>query len=233
LHHTPRHLAARKLRPLRNRVAAIAIAASSTLIAGVVVSPAAQAGSSWDGVASCESGGNWAINTGNGYYGGLQFSSSTWAGFGGARYASSANLASKAVQIAIAQRVLSAQGPGAWPVCGPRAGLTRAGGGSSTVTVSRSTTRLVFAVGGRLAVDGMMGPKTIRAIQRWVGSSQNGVLGSGTVKALQRTVHATADGIIGPRTTRALQVIVGARRDGALHLDSATVSALQRYLNSH
>ncbi|WP_433732448.1 transglycosylase family protein [Nocardia sp. CA-129566] len=69
----------------------------------------------WDGVAQCESGGNWGINTGNGYYGGLQFSQSTWAANGGA---GSANHASKEEQIRVAENVLSTQGAGAWPVCG-------------------------------------------------------------------------------------------------------------------
>jgi hypothetical protein len=72
----------------------------------------------WDAVAMCESGGNWSINTGNGYYGGLQFSQQTWAGFGGTAYASRADLATKAQQIAVAERVLASQGAGAWPTCG-------------------------------------------------------------------------------------------------------------------
>jgi resuscitation-promoting factor RpfA len=71
----------------------------------------------WDNVAHCESGGNWHINTGNGYYGGLQFTSSTWLGYGGGHYASRADLASKSAQIAIAEKVLASQGWGAWPVC--------------------------------------------------------------------------------------------------------------------
>ncbi|MEU9702367.1 transglycosylase family protein [Streptomyces sp. NPDC047981] len=74
--------------------------------------------SEWDKVAQCESGGNWSINTGNGYYGGLQFSNSTWAAFGGTAYASSADQASKSQQIAIAEKVLAGQGKGAWPSCG-------------------------------------------------------------------------------------------------------------------
>ncbi|MEV0297918.1 transglycosylase family protein [Nocardia sp. NPDC050710] len=69
----------------------------------------------WDGVAQCESGGNWGINTGNGYYGGLQFSQSTWAANGGQ---GSANHASKEEQIRVAENVLATQGPGAWPTCG-------------------------------------------------------------------------------------------------------------------
>ncbi|HET7530755.1 MAG TPA: transglycosylase family protein [Mycobacteriales bacterium] len=76
----------------------------------------------WDHVAQCESGGNWHINTGNGYYGGLQFSQSTWSGYGGGAYASRADLASKGEQITIANRVLASQGWGAWPVCSRYAG---------------------------------------------------------------------------------------------------------------
>ena len=233
MYSTPKHFAVPRCSPQRHRIGAIAIAALATLLTGVVVSPAAQAGSVWDAVAACESGGNWAINTGNGYYGGLQFSASTWAGYGGTHYAPSANRASKAVQILIAGRVLAAQGPGAWPVCGPRGGLSRAGGASAALTVSRSSTRVAIALHGRLAVDGAMGPKTIGAIQRWVGTAQNGTLGTSSVKALQRKVYSSADGVIGPRTIRALQVRIGARRDGASHLSAATVSALQGYLNAH
>jgi LysM repeat protein len=86
----------------------------------------------WDAVAQCESGGNWSINTGNGYYGGLQFSASTWAAYGGTQYASTADQASKAQQIEIAEKVLAGQGKGAWPHCG--VGLSSAAytGGSST-----------------------------------------------------------------------------------------------------
>ncbi|WP_267244802.1 transglycosylase family protein [Streptomyces sp. PR69] len=85
----------------------------------------------WDEVAACESGGDWSINTGNGYYGGLQFSQHTWEAFGGARYASRADLATKAQQIAVAEAVLNQQGPGAWPTCSVRANLTRGSGGAA------------------------------------------------------------------------------------------------------
>ncbi|ALG83795.1 transglycosylase family protein [Gordonia phthalatica] len=72
----------------------------------------------WNQVAQCESGGNWAINTGNGYQGGLQFSPSTWAAHGGTQYAPSADQATREQQIAIGERVLATQGNGAWPTCG-------------------------------------------------------------------------------------------------------------------
>jgi LysM repeat protein len=77
-------------------------------------------GANWYAIARCESGGNWAINTGNGFSGGLQFTQSTWDAYGGAAYAPSANQASASQQIAVANRVLAGQGIGAWPVCGAR-----------------------------------------------------------------------------------------------------------------
>ncbi|WP_344291217.1 transglycosylase family protein [Streptomyces synnematoformans] len=77
----------------------------------------------WERVAACESGGNWATNTGNGYFGGVQFSQSSWEAAGGRGYAPRADLATKEQQIAVAERLLAMQGPGAWPNCGPRAGL--------------------------------------------------------------------------------------------------------------
>lgn len=75
-------------------------------------------GVNWSAIAACESGGNWSISTGNGFYGGLQFTQQTWLAYGGGQYAPSANLASESEQIAVGQRVLASQGIGAWPVCG-------------------------------------------------------------------------------------------------------------------
>lgn len=79
--------------------------------------PAAGNAGYWHNIARCESGNNWKTNTGNGFYGGLQFTQQTWAGFGGTAYAPRADLASPAQQMAIANKVLAVQGPGAWPVC--------------------------------------------------------------------------------------------------------------------
>jgi uncharacterized protein YabE (DUF348 family) len=80
--------------------------------------PADTSGLNWDGVANCESGGNWSINTGNGYYGGLQFSSSTWLSEGGGAYAPRADLATREQQIAIATKRYNQSGSSSWPVCG-------------------------------------------------------------------------------------------------------------------
>jgi len=80
--------------------------------------PSAADGANWSAIAACESGGNWSADTGNGFYGGLQFTEQTWLAYGGGQYASSANLASQSQQVAVAQQVIAGQGIGAWPVCG-------------------------------------------------------------------------------------------------------------------
>ncbi|MET0492781.1 MAG: transglycosylase family protein [Actinoplanes sp.] len=109
------------------RVLGLAFAGAAGTVALLSPASAAQAKSSvnWDAVAQCESGGNWSINTGNGYYGGLQFSRSTWKSYGGGKYASTANKASRSQQIRIAEKVLDGQGIGAWPVCGKKAGSSK------------------------------------------------------------------------------------------------------------
>ena len=112
-HHVGRHRKPSSLRTtaLRTAAAGIAIAAPTLALAG----PASAASdSTWDKVAQCESTNNWHINTGNGYYGGLQFSQSTWEAYGGLEYAARADLATKDQQIAIAEKTLQGQGWGAW-----------------------------------------------------------------------------------------------------------------------
>ncbi|MFD4556849.1 transglycosylase family protein [Streptomyces sp. NPDC058469] len=123
------------------RVATLAgvtgVAIAAPLMA--VGNASAATASEWDTVASCESGGNWSINTGNGYYGGLQFSASTWAAYGGTAYASTANQASKSQQISVAEKVLAAQGKGAWPTCGTGLSGAAYSGGSSSSSSSNSS----------------------------------------------------------------------------------------------
>ncbi|MFD5423332.1 transglycosylase family protein, partial [Streptomyces sp. NPDC127069] len=114
-------------------VAGVAVAAP-LMAAG---SASAATVSEWDKVAACESGGNWSINTGNGYYGGLQFSASTWAAYGGKAYAAQANQATKSQQIAIAEKVLKGQGKGAWPSCGVGLSNSAYNGGGSTTTPAK------------------------------------------------------------------------------------------------
>jgi LysM repeat protein len=107
--------------PARAAVAAsVPQAAAPAAVSVSTAAPASSGGVNWSAIAACESGGNWSANTGNGFYGGLQFTEQTWLAYGGGQYASSANLATEAQQIAVAQRVLAGQGIGAWPVCGSR-----------------------------------------------------------------------------------------------------------------
>ncbi|MFJ5153649.1 transglycosylase family protein [Streptomyces sp. NPDC088353] len=140
------------------RVIALAGVAGAAVAAPLMAvgDASAATASEWDAVAQCESGGNWSINTGNGFYGGLQFTNSTWAGYGGTAYASRADLASKSQQIAVAEKVLAGQGKGAWPVCGTglsgaaytgsapassSSAASSSGGGSAKSTTTRSTER--------------------------------------------------------------------------------------------
>ena len=93
----------------------------------------ADSGVNWDAIAKCESGGNWAINTGNGYYGGLQFSPATWKSNGGTGMP---HQASREEQIRVAENVLQSQGIGAWPTCGAKAGAASVPG---VISVSNTT----------------------------------------------------------------------------------------------
>lgn len=102
--------------------AALIAATTSGSLALSALQAGAATPADWDAVAKCESTNNWAINTGNGFFGGLQFTQSTWQGFGGTQFAPRADLATRNQQITVAERVLASQGKGAWPVCGK--GLT-------------------------------------------------------------------------------------------------------------
>jgi resuscitation-promoting factor RpfB len=88
-----------------------------------LVQPARFTGGVWDSLAECEASGNWATNTGNGYYGGLQFHPQTWLAYGGGEYAPTADGATREQQIAVAARVLASQGWNAWPACSRKLGF--------------------------------------------------------------------------------------------------------------
>jgi hypothetical protein len=115
-------MSGRHRKPTTSNISVAKIAFTGAVLGGGSIALAGQAVAAtdgeWDQVARCESGGNWGINTGNGYFGGVQFNSGTWASHGGGEYAPSAQLATKEQQIAVAERVLATQGRGAWPVCG-------------------------------------------------------------------------------------------------------------------
>ncbi|MGW4651910.1 LysM peptidoglycan-binding domain-containing protein [Kitasatospora sp. NPDC004289] len=129
-------------RTKRARLGMAALAVAVLPFAGLATATSASAAttSTWDKVAQCESSGDWSANTGNGFYGGLQFTPSTWAEFGGTQYAPSADQATRAQQIDIAENVLAVQGPGAWPVCSGVAGLTSGGTAANVDTSSSATT---------------------------------------------------------------------------------------------
>ncbi|WP_405780144.1 transglycosylase family protein [Streptomyces sp. NBC_00859] len=124
------------------RVATLAGVAGAAVAVPLIGATSASAASvsTWDAVAQCESGGNWSTNTGNGYYGGLQFNNSSWAAAGGTQYAPRADLATKGQQIATAEKLLKMQGPGAWSCAGAGnlsndgvdPGVSTSGGSSSS-----------------------------------------------------------------------------------------------------
>ncbi|MEU6542177.1 transglycosylase family protein [Streptomyces sp. NPDC046859] len=122
-------------------LAGAALLAPLGLLAATGDAAAADSGV-WDRIAQCESGGDWHINTGNGYYGGLQFAASTWRAYGGTAYAPTADGASREQQIAVATKVQRAQGWGAWPTCSARAGANGSAPAASThgSTASSSAT---------------------------------------------------------------------------------------------
>jgi murein DD-endopeptidase MepM/ murein hydrolase activator NlpD len=135
----------RRYQPTRINRASLTVTASGAGMAlpliGAGVAHAADV-STWNKVAACESSGDWSINTGNGYYGGLQFTQSTWEAYGGTAYARRADLATRNQQITVAEKVLKGQGPGAWPVCSGHAGLTR-GGTTPGLDTSGPATQIV------------------------------------------------------------------------------------------
>ncbi len=118
---TPRYRGRSRVKH-RVRLAVVAGAVTALSLTGVATASSASAASSatWQRVAQCETGGNWSMNSGNGHYGGLQFTLSVWRGYGGTGMP---HRNSKSQQIRIAEKVLRSQGPGVWPVCGRRAGL--------------------------------------------------------------------------------------------------------------
>ncbi|HEV7654351.1 MAG TPA: transglycosylase family protein [Mycobacteriales bacterium] len=139
---TGRHRAPTTASKLRRRAAtATAVAGVAAVTPLLAVSPAHADSVNWDAIAACESGGNWSINTGNGYSGGLQFSQGTWQAYGGGAYAPTASQASRSAQIAVAEKVLAGQGIGAWPVCGKRAGSSAASAPRNTTPAPATTSQ--------------------------------------------------------------------------------------------
>ena len=186
--YTGRHRAPTTTSKLRRRAATVAATAGVAAVAPLLATTPAHADSvNWDAIAQCESGGNWSINTGNGYYGGLQFSAGTWRAYGGGAYAPTANQASRSAQIAVAEKVLAGQGIGAWPVCGKRAGSgasytprTTTPAPSSTERATRSERRSI--------------PSTTPTRQRTTEQRSTTTRRSGSDRVVTRSGAPTAGG---------------------------------------
>ena len=118
---TGRHRAPRRPGRLGRATLAVVAAGAPVIPAALLAAPAAHADTDWDALAECESSGNWAINTGNGFGGGLQFTDSTWRSFGGSGQPEDA---SREEQIQVAERVKAEQGMNAWPTCSKKTGNT-------------------------------------------------------------------------------------------------------------
>lgn len=134
------------------RIAAAAALSVGLILAAPASSALAASGTTWDRLAQCESGGNWSINTGNGYHGGLQFSPRTWTAFGGGEFARFAYQATREEQIVVAERVLARQGWGAWPACSRRLGINEPANTRSAQRASSSTGQYVVQAGDTLSL---------------------------------------------------------------------------------
>lgn len=234
MHYSPKHASPRPAGKVRSRMLGMAVAGGAAIATVATASPAQAApaaapGNVWDRVAACESGGNWRIATGNGYYGGLQFSLSSWRAAGGSRYASTPHRASRAQQIAVAQNLLRMQGPGAWPVCSRRAGLTRsnglaAGGGAAVASRSAVRAKAKSNRGGAF-----LAYKHVRNVQSWLGMARTGRWSKALTMRLQKRVGASVDGIIGPETVGKTERAIGAKRTGLSYFNQATYNKLAAF----
>ncbi|GAA4540782.1 transglycosylase family protein [Pseudonocardia xishanensis] len=173
------------------------IAVAGAVVAGIPLALSGTANaapvSAWDALAQCESGGNWAINTGNGYYGGLQFNATTWRAYGGTGMA---HQASKSEQIAVAERVLAAQGWNAWPSCSRKAGVrgnaADTGGGASVVRASAPAPAAApAAAGGNYTVKAgdTLGKIAAGSGKTWQQIAQQNGLANPNVLAVGQTLR--------------------------------------------
>jgi hypothetical protein len=204
---------------------ALAIAAGST---GLIATAGSASAVNWDKVAACESGGNWSTSTGNGYYGGLQFTQSTWHANGGK---GSPNGASRSEQIAVAENVVRTQGIGAWPVCGRGAGGSTANAGTSNTSEhsSRSTTRATIPSSKSTSSKGTSSKSSTSrtsTVQRSTTVLSTALIAQARtdVKVAQTRLNANGaelevDGHFGPLTeaaTKAFQAHKGLSPDGEI-----------------
>ncbi|TVT55659.1 LysM peptidoglycan-binding domain-containing protein [Amycolatopsis rhizosphaerae] len=175
----------RKMSPAARNIARVAVAgiAVGTPLA-IAATPAQAASVNWDAIAQCESGGNWATNTGNGFYGGLQFTMSTWKAYGGT---GSPQGASRDQQIAVAERVLQGQGIGAWPVCGRKGGSGSANSGSTTARTTKPAPQKTVSAPAPKAA-----PQVVTTAAAAPGSNPNGdytVVAGDTLSGIAQRLH--------------------------------------------
>jgi nucleoid-associated protein YgaU len=142
------------------RRGAAALILGGTAVGAMALPANAVPTSTWDALAECESGGNWGISTGNGFSGGLQFTPSTWAAFGGQGDPTNA---SKSEQIAVAERVLDGQGWGAWPACSSQLGLSGNAGATPTAVTPQSTSVAPVAAPAPAAPKAVEAPAPVAA----------------------------------------------------------------------
>ncbi|NYH79130.1 LysM repeat protein [Actinopolyspora biskrensis] len=167
----------RKSSNFTRNAARVAIAGAVVATPLAVATPASAA--DWDELAQCESSGDWQINTGNGFYGGLQFTPSTWSAFGGDQYASNAHKASRSEQIAVAKKVLAAQGPGAWPGCTAKTNWVN-GSTSGTGSVSgSSSSQSETTTSSQPSQQSDSGEQEARASQQSTSSQESSVRSNG------------------------------------------------------
>ncbi|MFI9587987.1 transglycosylase family protein [Streptomyces sp. NPDC052236] len=170
------------LTPLSGAYAAPGASAPPGSYTSTGLSGCAAKGGPWSCLAQCESSGRWHANTGNGYYGGLQFRQSTWKKYGGLVYAPRADLATRKEQIKVAREVLRMQGWGAWPACAKRYGLR---GRAHTVEPGDT----LYSIAKRYRTPG--GWRAFYAANKKVIGSSPNLLTVGTILAIPKTAAAT------------------------------------------
>lgn len=236
--YTPKHAAPR--RNLRRAVGVSAVSVATAAVGvGLSSAPAHADGAVWDRMAQCEAGGNWHINTGNGYYGGLQFNLQSWRGAGGMAYASRPDLASREQQIAAGQRLMAMQGPGAWPVCSIRSGLTRGSGGTSgpaPVATPRAVAQKpaakkwvprASAPARKSAAAKAVAPKVSAAAKApTVAKPTSGRLKAADSTMVQTWAFGTPTGVWSAQAIKGLQTKLGVNPTG--RTDAATIKATEK-----
>lgn len=190
------HYPAKYRSPSRTTRRLVGLTAMSAIVgAPVLFAASAQAApeSTWDRLAQCESSGNWSINTGNGYYGGVQFSQSTWEEFGGSQYATRADQATRDQQIAVAERVLAGQGWGAWPTCSAQTGARGSGdaGATAVVTTRAATAQATPAQAG--ATGHPAGDYVVLAGDTLSTIARAQQITGGWQEVYQRNIHVISD----------------------------------------